>query len=121
MIELGERLVVSAVDFLVGSTRPGAELVDAQAPRQLRDPRPDGTVVTELVEALVRSREHLLEDVLGIGVREAVALDSDRVDVAGEAFDEVRPCLLVAGAAARDQLGVGEAGDHAAPIPQRGA
>ena len=56
------------------------------------------------VEPLVRPREDLLEDVLGVVLGEAKPLHGDRVDVAREALDELRPGRLVAGAAARDEL-----------------
>ena len=57
---------------------------------------------------LVRAREDLLEDVLGVLVREPVRLGRDRVDITGEALDEDVPGLGLAGAAARDQICVGQ-------------
>ena len=63
-------------------------------------------LVEELVEMLVRAREHLLEDVLGIGVGQAECLSRDRVDVARKALDQLRPRLLIPGPAAGDELAV---------------
>ena len=60
-------------------------------------------VVAQPVELLVRLREDVLEDVLGVLGREAKAANADRVDVAREALDERGPRLGVAGAAARDE------------------
>ena len=45
------------------------------------------------------SREHLLEDVLGVVLAQAVGAHGDRVDVARVALDEGRPGALVAGCA----------------------
>jgi hypothetical protein len=57
---------------------------------------------------LVDLREDVLERVLRVVAREPERLHDDRVDVAREALDERRPRVVVAGAATRDQLAVGE-------------
>src|SRR5262245_33256558 len=82
--------------------------VDTEAPGQLGEPRPDRVVVPELVEMLVGPRENLLKHVLCVVLRQLERLDGDRVDVAREALDELVPGFLVAGAAARHQLPVGQ-------------
>ena len=56
----------------------------------------------------VHPREDVLEDVLGVLLREPETANRDRVDVAREALDELVPGLGVALATARDELGVGE-------------
>jgi aquaporin TIP len=88
-------------------TRRGALRVDAEAPRELREPGFDRLIVAQIAQALVGAREHLLEHVLGVGLPEAEALDGNCVHVPGEAVDELAPGILVAGAAARDKLCVG--------------
>ena len=55
---------------------------------------------------LVDAGEDLLEDVLGIVLREPEGLDADRVDVAREPLDELVPRCLVPVPAARYELGV---------------
>src|SRR4051794_5837425 len=87
--------------------RPGgAQAVDAQAAGELAEPRPDGGVVAQAVEALVGAGEYVLEDVLGVRVAQAVGAGGDRVDVAGEALDQQSPGRLVTGAASPDEVGV---------------
>ena len=54
----------SASDRLLAA--PSAQPVDARAPRQLGEPRPDRLVVPQLGEMLVDAGEDLLEDVLGV-------------------------------------------------------
>ena len=76
------------------SRAPAAQRVDAETPRQLGEPRADRVVVAQLVELLVRAREHFLEDVLGVVLWQAKPLDDDRVDVAREAVDELAPGVL---------------------------
>src|SRR2546427_1621126 len=61
---------------------------------------------------LVRAREHFLEDVLGVRLRQPECLDRDRVDITREALDEIRPGLLVSRPAPRDELTVAERGHH---------
>src|SRR2546428_9456925 len=61
---------------------------------------------------LVRAREHFLEDVLGVRLRQPECLDRDRVDITREALDEVCPGLLVSRPAPRDELAVAERGHH---------
>ena len=82
------------------------ERVDAEAPRELREPGPDRAVVAEPVEVLVGAGEDLLEDVLGVARLQPEALHADRVDVAREALDELGPGLVAPFAAARDQFRV---------------
>ena len=55
-------------------------------------------------QVLVRAGEDLLEDVLGVGRGQPVRLNGDRVDVAREALDELAPGIVVACAAAGDEL-----------------
>ena len=71
--------------------RARSDRVEAQPPRQLRDPGPERGVVAEGVEPRVDAREDLLEDVLGVRVAQPEALRADRVDVAREALDELVP------------------------------
>ena len=68
----------------------------------------NGRVVPEPVELLVHLREDVLEHVLGVVGREPKRLDTDRVDVAREPFDERVPGRSVALAAARDELRIGQ-------------
>jgi hypothetical protein len=116
LVQLRKRLVGLAGFelFLGGGTlaRAGAEPVDAEPPRELREPGPDGGVVPQLVEVLVRAREHFLEDVLRVGLGQPERLDRDRVDIAREALHQLAPRLLVAGAAARDELAVTQSRGH---------
>ena len=86
------------------------ERVDAQAPRQLgRATAGTPSSSRSCRELLVDPREHLLEDVLRVVLAASRnALDADRVDVAREALDELVPRLVVARAAARDELPVGQ-------------
>jgi hypothetical protein len=51
---------------------------------------------------LVDACEHLLEDVLGVVRRQPERLHRDRVDVAGEALDQLVPRGLVPGTAPGD-------------------
>src|ERR671918_1300782 len=97
----GHRLRVD--DLLAGAR---ADPVDARAARELADPGPDRLVGAELLEVLVRAREDLLEDLLGVLLAEPVRLAADGVDVPREARDELAPRVLVAAAAAGDELGV---------------
>ena len=64
-------------------------------------------------EILVRAGEDLLEHVLGVRVGRPERLDRDRVDVAGEAIDELAPRVVVSRAAAGDELCVGFGDGHA--------
>ena len=66
-----------------------------------------------LGEIHVRAREDLLEDVLRVGLRQSERLDRDRVDVAGEALDELTPRVVVPLAAAGDELCVSLGNLHA--------
>src|SRR6266566_340947 len=85
-------------------TRARSQPVNADASGQLGDPGLDRLVAAERVEPLVDLGEDLLEDVLGVLVAQTEALARDRVHVAGEAFDEGSPRLLVAATAAGDEL-----------------
>ena len=89
------------------SREPRAEAVDAEPAGERGEPGPERVVVPERAQALVRPGEGLLEDVLGVRVGKPEGL-GDREDVAGVALDDEAPGLVVAGAAARDELGVGE-------------
>ena len=91
-----------------GLTRAGTESVDAHPPGQLRDPGPDRLVLAQALEPLVDAREDLLEDVLCVVLREAEALDRDRVDVPREALDELAPSVAVTFATPRNEAGVAE-------------
>src|SRR5919106_2612301 len=114
----GERLVeqlhglvdVVRSQLLAGELLPaaGAQPVDAEAAGELSDPGPDRLIVAKAVEMLVRAREDLLEDVLGVVLAQAEGLRADRVDVTREAADQLAPRGLVAGAAARDHTRVGK-------------
>ena len=64
-------------------------------------------------QVLVGAGEDLLEDILRVVLGEAERLDGDRVDVAGEALDELAPRVVVALAAAGDELRVGLDNVHA--------
>ena len=86
--------------------------VDRDPAGQLREPRPDRAVVAQPVELLVGAREDLLEGVLGGMLGERERAREDRVHVAGEALDEQLPGVVVARAAAGDELGVGWRGRH---------
>src|SRR3954447_18539515 len=110
LLELAEHVVRCRVLHCVGRlfARAGPEAVDAQAARQLCDPWAEGLVVAQRIEALVDPGEHLLEDVLGVVLWEAEGLHADRVDVAREAVYELAPRVVVARAAARNELGVGK-------------
>jgi len=114
LVEQRERLLRTCDRQLLLRDRPLAgrrtQPVDAEPPRQLRKPGPDGRVVPELVEVLVGAREHLLEDVLRVLRREPEGLDGDGVDVAGEALDKLPPSIVVAFTAAGDEGGVGQLG-----------
>src|SRR5205823_3678540 len=90
----------------------GPQPVDAHAPRQLCEPRADRSVVAQTREVLVRAGEDLLEYVLRIVLRQPKGLDSDRVDVPGEALDERPPGVVVAVAAAGHELRVAEGLAH---------
>ena len=57
---------------------------------------------------LVGAGEDLLENLLGIGRPESERLGADGEDVAREPGDELAPGILVARAAASDELCVGE-------------
>ena len=93
--------------------RAGPQPVDAEPPRQLREPGSNRVVVPQLVQVLVGASEDLLEDVFCVMLRHLEALNRDRVDVAGEAVDQLAPGVVVAGAAPGDQLSVGQL--HAQP------
>jgi hypothetical protein len=56
---------------------------------------------------LVDAGEDLLEDVLGVVGREPERLGRDRVDVAGEALDELVPGGRLSASAPGDELRVG--------------
>src|SRR3954467_4518850 len=102
-------------ELLVGDrplARARAKAIDAEPPGQLGQPRLDRRVVPQLVEVLVCPGEDFLEDVLGVGLRQAERLHRDGVHVAGEALDELPPGGLVAGAAARDELAVTQRRGH---------
>ena len=73
----------------------------------------------QAVEMLVHAREDVLEHVLGVVWRQPERLHRDRVDIAREALHELVPGGLVAGAAARDELGVGGGGFHCRRIRPR--
>jgi hypothetical protein len=88
----------------------GTESVDAQPPRELCDPGPEGVVLPQRPQLLVDAREDLLEDVLCVVLREAEGLDANRVDVARETVDQLPPGVFVTRAAARYELGVGSLG-----------
>ena len=97
LVEVGVRLA-----------RARAEPVDADPARQLCDPGPHRLVVAERAEPFVDAGEDVLEDVLGVLLAEAEALDRDRVDVARETVDELAPGVVVARTAACDERGVGD-------------
>ena len=124
--EVGERgahgqSLLEAVELVVGGrldalelgdvegrlARGGAQPVDRDAPRQLRQPRPDRAVVAQAGQLLVGAYEDLLEGVLRRMRGEREPAREDRVHVAGEALDEQRPGVVVACSAASDELGVG--------------
>ena len=110
----------TAISSSVGCVRERLpDAVEAEVARQLRQPRLDRAVVAQPVEPLVRAREDLLEDVLRVVLGQPEPLHGDRVHVAGEPLDELPPGAFVAGAAARDELGVGELGGHAVATPER--
>ena len=90
-------------------TRRGAETVDAEPPRQRREPGPERVVVAEGAQALIRPGEGVLEDILGVVGGQPERL-RDRVDVARVALDELAPGVGVAGAATCDELGVRDHG-----------
>src|SRR5919197_917025 len=92
--------------------RTGRDGVETQPSRELRDPGPERGVVHECVELRVDAREDLLEDVLGVLLPQAEALNADRVHVAREALDELVPSRRIAFAAALDELRVGEGRGH---------
>ena len=71
---------------------------------------PHRVVVAERAEPLVDAGEDVLEDVLGVLLAQAEALDRDRVDVAREALDQLAPGIVVARAAAGDERGVADLG-----------
>ncbi len=87
--------------------RSGTHRVQAEPPRQLRQPGTDRGVVPQLRQVLVRAGEDLLEHILGVGLGQAKRLDGDRVHVAREAIDELAPRVVVSRAAAGDELCVG--------------
>ena len=96
------------VEAGVGLARARPEPVDAEPAGELRDPRPYRLVLAQRVEPLEDAGEDLLEDVLGVLLREAEALDGNRVDVAREPLDECAPRFVVAAAAAGDEDGIAE-------------
>ena len=98
------RLDVFAAGLLARAATDG---VDAEPASELREPGAERRVVAQLLEVLVRAREHLLEDVVGVRLGQRNAC-GDRVDVAGIAVDERTPALVVAVTATRDELRVGQ-------------
>ena len=84
-----------------------AQAVDAEPPGQLAEPRSDRSVVAQTLEPLVRTGEDLLEHVFRVVLGQPEGLHRDRVHVAREALDELAPGLVLAGAAAGDESGVG--------------
>ena len=116
LLEHRHRLVAPGTLELLLACRPlarrRAEPIDTQAAGELPEPGPDGRVVTEPIEVFVGTRKDLLEDVLGVRLRQAKGLDRDRVDIAREALDEIRPNLLVTGPASRDKLAIAERRRH---------
>jgi hypothetical protein len=107
VLEVGEHVIGGHVgkrfDFRPDLAAARPEPVDAESAGELGDPRADGVVLAERVEPFVDAREDVLVNVLGVLRRQAEGLDGDRVDVAGEALDELAPGLVVAAAAAGDQ------------------
>ena len=87
-----------------GCLAGGAQPVNARATGQLGDPGPDRAVVAERGELFEGLREHILEDVLRIGLGKPEAAHANREHEAGEPLDQGIPGLTVAGAAARDEL-----------------
>ena len=69
-------------------------------------------VVAQRVEPFERAGEDVLEDVLGVVLRQPESAHGDRVHVAREAFDELVPRLLLSRPAALDELRVGEFDGH---------
>src|SRR5262249_47290872 len=127
-----ERLVERADALLVGEAvlerfgralaRARADRVDAEPARELREPGPQRLVVAEAVEVLPRPHEDVLEDVLRLGIGQPEALERDPVDIARVAFDKRGPRRLVALAAARDEITVGQVfGLHAVILAGRPA
>src|SRR5919198_1093909 len=115
LVEQGERLLAAGEQLLVGDgalARAGPQPVDAEPARQLGEPGAEGGVVPELVQVLVRTREDLLEDVLGVRLRQPEGLHGDGVDVAREALDQLVPRLLIACPAAGDELAVTQRRRH---------
>jgi 3-oxoacyl-[acyl-carrier protein] reductase len=92
--------------------RTGPQRVHAQPASELRQPRTDRLVVAQLVQMLIGAGEDLLEDVLSVVLWQPEGLDDDRVDIAGEALDQLTPGLVVARPAAGDQLRVRRNGLH---------
>src|SRR5919204_4653858 len=68
---------------------------------------------------LVGACEDFLEDILGVVGAQAETLPDDRVDVAGEAVDELAPRRLVACAAPSNEPGIGQRSEHARKITAR--
>ena len=115
LVDLGEGVFAGrGVDRLLGQLLAAAraQLVHAEAAGEGPDPWPHRVVVAQVIQALVRAREHLLEDILGIVLLKPVDPHRDRVHVAGEAVDQLLPGLLVAVSTAGDQVGVGYLGQR---------
>ena len=106
LVQPRQRLVRPLGGFLVRRLLAGRgpTHIDAEPPRQLGEPRLDRLVLAQVAQPLVGAREYFLVDVFRVGIAETEALNRDRVDVTGEAVDELAPGVLVAVTAAGDQL-----------------
>jgi hypothetical protein len=112
VLQLGQHVLARNLRELLGVgcdlARSRAQAVDAEAPGELRDPGTDRVVLAKGVQALVDAREDLLEDVLGIVLREPEGLGRDGIDVAREPLDQGAPGFFVTTTAACDEPGVGK-------------
>ena len=80
--------------------------VEADAPRELRDPGPHRLVVAKVAQPFVRAREHVLEHVLRVGRRQPVGLLRDRQHVARKSAHQFLPGVVIAGPATGDEAGI---------------
>lgn len=81
----------------------GSEPVDSDTPGELADPGLKRAGIAQRLELLERARKHLLEDILGVVLREAEGARRDRENVAGVRLDEFGPGSVVAIEATPDQ------------------
>jgi hypothetical protein len=113
LVEVAEHVGAFDIVGLVLGERVAGELpqpVDAETPRQLREPGEDRVVAAELPELLVRTGEDILEDILRVLGAKPESPRADGEDIAGEPLDELVPRGGLTRTAAGNELRVGLGG-----------